>query len=291
MFHELFANFPVSTLDKNLNLAGLENAENKSASWAKVRHILQTKSDAVVKIQHHRFAVLPSELSAIEKDVYFVILKCLPTDEAVLRISNMIQFGHLSQIASGRTIDTLMTKYAEIRSVHYLLDVGVVPHRIATAESTNTVLFDIGDSYRTNMKTYSKTFFDCFGRGQLVKHRLGSGAEVVISLCKFLFYIWADKYLVFDYLQKHADEIVKIRKIGQRNAYRPKKKRVLSIDEKERASIMEDRRVKTVVCPRGKPPQDSSRPAVFIRSSARYCPYDVTLSNFHQLKPSSWTTR
>ena len=169
------------------------------------------------------------------REIYKGILKVCDTDAKVLRIHKLITKGPMiSKKISGRTIDTLVTRFPRYNDVCYYLDVTSTENTFLlpdqSAESINCdsldrkiILFDIGSSYRHKMQQYSKTYFDCFGRGEEVLHTLHSGATIRMSLCQFPFFIWADRFKVFDFLEAKYDPVVVIRKQSQKNTYKPKR--------------------------------------------------------------------
>lgn len=166
----------------------------------------------------------PHELTLTEKFVYNEIILNAKDEQGLQHLKNIVEYGPLkNQDISGRLIDALMTKYPIEHSVTYYLDTSTEPPKyIKPQELDHTQIkylkpFNISASYQTQMKMYTKTYFDPFGRGVKVYHPLSNGSFMVISLCKFAFFHWANYHGVFHYLQDHLPDILTVKKkIGKK---------------------------------------------------------------------------
>ncbi len=161
-------------------------------------------------------SIVPIDLLPKTRMIYNKILQECPTDSDILRIYNLIHNGPCSDLKiSGRTIDLLVTKYPKYYPASYYLDVtdpdNVYIIQYPFPSKRTIILFDLVSAYHTKMHQLSKTYFDCFCRGSLVQHKLLSGKYIDISLCQFMFYIWADRFKVFDFLISVLPYIVKLR--------------------------------------------------------------------------------
>ena len=171
-----------------------------------------------------------ADLSEKARCVYSNIIQFCPTDEDVLFIRDLIIHGpEIRQKPSGRTVDVLVTRFPDYYDVSYYLDITDPNNTFIVDEpykhGRDIILFDIGSSYRQKMHQYSKTYFDCFGRGEVVNHILHSGESVAIQLCQFTFFVWAHRFKVFEFLDRRIADVVRIRKQNQKKTYQPKKKR------------------------------------------------------------------
>ena len=156
------------------------------------------------------------ELSVRGKEVYKEILyQC--TDDRVLHIMEISQQHQLKW--SGRTIDTLVTRFHLSNNCSYYLDItdGYPCHLVDTHNIPDrmVILFDVGDAYMHKMNQYSKNYFDCFARGDEVLHPLKNGQVIPISLCQFMFFYWADAFKVLEFLSLQHDTVVSMRKKHQ----------------------------------------------------------------------------
>lgn len=177
---------------------------------------MHTSMDIQIKCVASRSNKTHATLELRAQEIYREILNVCDTDEKILRIKDMIDTGPGTQYnISGRLLDTLVTQFSMTKNVCYYLDYAnetrdvlqIVPY----SDSPTLILFDIGSSYRQRMHRYSKTYFDCFGRGYDFIHKLKSGDEVPISICRFMFYIWADTYQVFAFLEREYTRVVLMR--------------------------------------------------------------------------------
>ena len=156
------------------------------------------------------------ELPVRGLEVYKEILfQC--TDDRVLHIMSISQQHQLKW--SGRTIDTLVTRFHLSNNCSYYLDItdGYPCQIVDTHQIPGRVviLFDVGDAYMHKMNQYSKNYFDCFARGDEVLHPLKNGQVIPISLCQFMFFYWADAFKVLEFLSLQHDTVVTMRKKNQ----------------------------------------------------------------------------
>jgi hypothetical protein len=159
-------------------------------------------------------AIRVQDLNIREREIYKEIIQLCPDDRRLLTIHTLIQ-SHRSRW-SGRTLDALVTRFHHHHATTYLLDItDGTPAKIVTrVESVGrvVVLFDIADSYKHKMYQYSKMYFDCFARGPEVLHQLNNGHVIQISLCQFMFFIWADVFKVFDFLELEYTNVLNMKK-------------------------------------------------------------------------------
>lgn len=186
---------------------------------------------AKLSTTYHKRTLQKHDLKIRAVEIYKEILQMCGTEKELLRIKSLIDDGpEVMKKISGRTIDTLVTRFPRYHNVCYYLDV-TDPKNTFIVDSERggpgkrVVLFDIGGSYRQKMHQYSKMYFDCFGRGDEVDHRLESGQVLKLSLCQYTFFVWADRFKVFDFLEQEYSKIVLVRQQSQKNSYKPIRKR------------------------------------------------------------------
>jgi hypothetical protein len=168
----------------------------------------------------------PLKLQEIYKEI---ILQC-PTDESIHNIVSLI--NRKKDRISGRTIDTLVTRYYKHHSVLYYLDITnmseikmVDYEYFLLNKQRKIILIDICSSYKNKMFQYSKKYFDCFSRGDYIYHTLHSGKIILLPICQFMFFLWVHTFKILDFLDTHYEKIVAIRRTSQQAAYVPKNKR------------------------------------------------------------------
>ena len=162
--------------------------------------------------------------------MYQDILRFCPTDYDLVNVDDLIKRTKVCKRISGRTIDTLITRYPKFYDCAYLLDITEADNPSYEIEQPQTPgrkfkTFDIETSYRQYMSVYSKQYFDCFGRGNMIVHELRNGEKLNIILCQFMFFIWVHKFRVLDFLNNNYDKILAIRKMAQQSSYQHKKRK------------------------------------------------------------------
>lgn len=174
-----------------------------------------------------------SQLTPKEQEVYQGLMRQVGHDEdRLLSLADLVQHGpKTAHHISGRVIDTLVTKYPRMNEVSYYLDfsesVGgcgrYVPREQVSQLKNRRHLhyFSICSSYRNQMRLNGKAFFDPFGRGTEVYHRLSDGSWMLMSLCKFSFFLWAQQHAVFEFLDQHYDEVTRVQRVDAIRAKQP----------------------------------------------------------------------
>lgn len=202
---------------------GLNTDTDIAVGWLIRNDVVNIKTGVV----YFKSVVSVGGLSVRARAVYDHVISMCPCDDDVLKIKQLIDGGPFPNLKiSGRTIDTLVTRFPKCRRVCYYLDVTdksdvrIVDY--ANRDGRTVILFDIGSSYRKRMHQFSKSYFDCFGRGNIVRHTMQSGEEIDMSLCQFTFFIWADRFRVFDFLRSQLDEVVIVRQRSQKSTYKPR---------------------------------------------------------------------
>ena len=178
---------------------------------------------------NRKIALRIHELNVRAREIYTEIMNACPDDESLLAIHHLITSGNVltqGKRISGRTIDTLVTRYPVLSNASYYLDISDPARPVIVDEPASAIVsrehviaFNIGSAYRQKMHQYSKTYFDCFGRGVEVEHVLSSGESICVSLCQFTFFIWATRFGVFQFLDAQYADIVRMRKQAQKEAY------------------------------------------------------------------------
>lgn len=210
--------------------------------------MLMQRMKLKISVFFHKKVRSKDMLSIRAKEIYKEILLACDTDEKLLRIKRLVDGGPvLAKKISGRTIDTLVTRFPRYNNVCYYIDVTERSNTKIidypnTSPGQKIILFDIGSSYRQKMHQYSKTYFDCFGRGDEVEHILNSGESVNISLCQFTFFIWADQFKVFEFLESQYDKVINVRQYSQKSTYKPKRK-----STRQKTNLLLKRNLKTTI--------------------------------------------
>lgn len=162
----------------------------------------------------HRFEYNKNIIEIVNLDkqqaeMYKQILIQCPDDKSIYNIDKVIRRISTSRHISGRTIDMLMTKYHHNHTSIYNLCIDHNDIHILEKGHTceNCIVFNIGSSYKRKMKQYSKSNFDCFGRGDMVRHKLKGGGHINIHICQFMFFIWLTKFKIIEYMEHNINDI------------------------------------------------------------------------------------
>jgi hypothetical protein len=158
-----------------------------------------------VRILKYRGLMRPNQLPLRDQYIYKYITQWLPKDRDLRTVYNMFTGG--SGSTSGRTIDTLVTRFTKLNESSYYLDLTDNDIKIVSGYETgrNIIIFDINASYKSKLQQFSKTYFDCFKRGNTVAHQMKDGSVLPISLCQFTFYVWAKNFKILDFLDTQSD--------------------------------------------------------------------------------------
>ena len=199
----------IKTILINLKLDTSAIAPCILQTWYK--HASRFHGSVIIRYEKH--IRMLEDIGIRGKEVYREILRDCPTDANLCHIDNLIKSGPGLNI-SGRMVDFFVTQIPKYINMSYLLDVTDQPAQIVQSRipGRNVVLFDLGNSYRQKMQQYSKSYFDCFARGSRICHVLTSGEILQISLCQYQFFIWADRFRVFEYLQQIKPQLDEIHK-------------------------------------------------------------------------------
>lgn len=122
-------------------------------------------------------------------EVLFKSLTKFYEDDATFETFRAVLGG--STKMSLRVLDWLVTNYAKKRNIVY----GI-------KDNDRDVAFNMFLEYKSQLKAYSKRYFDPFCRRGRVMHR---GVETTCGQLNF--FRWAIKYGVLDYALRHHDEI------------------------------------------------------------------------------------
>lgn len=241
--HLLFLDYPYLVTEKSTH--------------NKIKAIIQDNIFDQVRLNYRKIVRRPCDLRGKDKLMYEHITENIAkTDKEILNILELIKTIDNSKSKnkrkiSGRLMDTLCTRFSKYFDSFYYIDVTHTsnPRIVGFAEDTvdrpkgkNIILFDLCESYKRQMSRFSKTYFDIFSRSSIVEHPLASGKNetVDISLCQVIFFAWAKKFCVFEFLHAKYQEVINVRK--ESSNYTPKKKR-------KRAAPTRRTKTSSALCP------------------------------------------
>jgi len=100
---------------------------------------------------------------------------------------------------SLRIIDWCVVNYAKAHNTAYIVHDGPGDERV----------FNVFLDYKSQLKGFSKTRFDCFKRGPRVCVTDATGAELETTVGQLNFFRWAIRYKVIEYCEAHVVDIEK----------------------------------------------------------------------------------
>jgi len=108
---------------------------------------------------------------------------------------------------SLRSIDWFITNYSKKNNIYYLMhrDASGCPTDETRAVSTQS--FNVHQSYKSQLKAYSKKSFDPFCRRDRVLFTLDSGETLDTTIGQLNFFRWAIHNRVIDYIVEHKKDI------------------------------------------------------------------------------------
>jgi hypothetical protein len=109
---------------------------------------------------------------------------------------------------SLRSIDWFITNYSKKHNIYYMIfkDKQGYPTSNETQGSFDTS-FNAHQSYKSQLKAYSKKSFDPFCRRQRITFTFHTGEQIETTIGQLNFFRWAIQNLVIDYIMEHKDTI------------------------------------------------------------------------------------
>lgn len=168
-----------------------------------------------------RKSTIPNTLAnKNDEKMYDLILGYLNHSDSL--ITDMDQYIRHMPL-SGRTIDVFMTHMC----VHKLVRIGKKYAELDTSALTysmpppqvNDDQINISVSYKRQLTTYGKRYFDCFARGNILQYVTQDNKYIGIPLCQYMFYIWARRYGVISYIYSIKKTVLQKKAYLQRLQY------------------------------------------------------------------------
>jgi hypothetical protein len=108
---------------------------------------------------------------------------------------------------SLRSIDWFITNYSKKNNIYYLLHRDILGHPTDEVNSACTYSFNVHQSYKSQLKAYSKKSFDPFCRRDRIPFILDSGETFDTTIGQLNFFRWAITNNVIDYIVEHKKVI------------------------------------------------------------------------------------
>jgi hypothetical protein len=138
-------------------------------------------------------------------------------------ISTMIEIINKKSHVSLRTLDWFVTKYSKRR-----IDCGI---------NKNCEIFDVRISYKSQLKSYKKKYFDPFRRRKkfVYEFKDSENRKVFTTLGQLNFFKWVFLNNILEYVKTHLKHITKEMNIANKED-KKRKKLKLDCDNKEKDS-------------------------------------------------------
>jgi len=108
---------------------------------------------------------------------------------------------------SLRSIDWFITNYSKSKNTHYpLYSNKDYPTLTETCDTTFTKVVNVHQSYKSQLKSYSKKTFDPFCRRQRIEFQLDNDV-IETTVGQLNFFRWALQHKIIEYIHIHQSEI------------------------------------------------------------------------------------
>jgi len=107
---------------------------------------------------------------------------------------------------AAKAVSILKQPQSSLRFIDFLVTVYAREQRVIFCR--DGMLVDIYASYKNQLKSFKKQYFDIFRRGEHIQFRLGDDL-VETTLAQLCFVRWLIKFKIDDYYTEHRDDIIK----------------------------------------------------------------------------------
>ena len=146
----------------------------------------------------------PDQLDTEGRRAYDYVLRQCDTDAKLRDMLTFVQRGS-SRKVSGRTVEAVVTRYPRHHPLRYWWHEA--SRRVVASPGPGVVLFDLATEYATQLRLWSKTYFDCFGRGDPVRHTMRDGEVLQLPLCQLIFFLWARRTGLLGFIEQHETRL------------------------------------------------------------------------------------
>ena len=107
---------------------------------------------------------------------------------------------------SLRSIDWFITNYSKKNNIFYLIYEKDDLPTISEEDSSFSAILNVHQSYKSQLKSYSKKTFDPFCRRDRILFNVGEN-EIETTIGQLNFFRWALENMIIEYICKHKDTI------------------------------------------------------------------------------------
>ena len=124
------------------------------------------------------------------------------------KVNKLLEVTEVNNKISLRIIDWFVTNYSKKNNIHYTIYIN--PKGEKTFESEGNIVykqFTTYQSYKAQLKSYSKKKFDPFCRRKRIKFNYSGDKSIETTIGQLNFFKWAIDNLIIDYILDNYSSI------------------------------------------------------------------------------------
>ena len=131
------------------------------------------------------------------------------TDENEINMNNLLNILENNNKVSLRIIDWFVTNYSKKHGVFYIIYTDNNNNRTFNEikDPKTKKQFNTYNSYKAQLKSYSKKKFDPFCRRDRINFEYSKNKFIETTVGQLNFFKWALENLIIDYIQNHYEDI------------------------------------------------------------------------------------
>jgi|TARA_B100001094_G_scaffold193365_1_gene187301 hypothetical protein len=126
-----------------------------------------------------------------------------------LKLKKLLDIIETNSKVSLRIIDWFVTNYSKKHNIYYTIYEDFNGNYLFNdnGDSISSKQFNTYQSYKSQLKSFSKKKFDPFCRRQRIEFEYGNGGKVETTVGQLNFFKWAIDNLIIEYILLHYSEI------------------------------------------------------------------------------------
>lgn len=173
------------------------------------------------------FDIIPATFFSVKELCYYKLINKFFSTCSSENITQMINIVEGKSDMSLRVLDWFVTKYSKKR-----IDCG----------QTKDEMFDVRISYKSQLKSYKKKYFDPFRRKKKFNYYFKNGQAMKTTLGQLNFFKWAFINNIVMYVEKNLKQVIKEMKSSNKESEKKIKKKEI---KKKNVESTEDKVEKT----------------------------------------------
>ncbi len=197
----------------------IESSDSDSLSYS------DSESDSGESLD--AFDINPVTFFSVKELCYYRMIKKFFTACSSADITQMINIVEGKSDMSLRVLDWFVTKYSK--------------KRIDCGQTKDSDMFDVRISYKSQLKSYKKKYFDPFRRKKKFNYYFENGQVMKTTLGQLNFFKWAFSNNIVLYVDKNLKQVIKEMKSSNKEVDKKKTKK----DTKKKKKDSSDQKIKT----------------------------------------------